>query len=221
MPSAPDFDVMVFDTYTPRPDAQARNYDQWLVDVDCPLFNSLDMIAAYTCWKVLKAKGNRANSARGSNDPYSYFSFFGLSDASGFEAMMADPKAEAHVPLWVSNWSRNPESADMAENFFFSFARLSHFKPGKMAECVVLVPYQCKAAIDGPGYEHWSSNSEAVSAFAETVRYESWVVEKQLQGDYAPNGVDLFFVESFDHANTVWDTAPTAVLGTLVAGPTC
>lgn len=219
MPNAQDFDVMVFDTYTPRSDAGARNYDQWLADVDCPLFNSLSMVAGYYCWKVADAKGDRAPSGRGANDPYTYFGFFGLNDESGFEAMMSDPKAEAHVPVWVSSWSRYPDAADMAENFFFSFARRRHFTPGQIAQSVLLVPYHRGESIDVPGYESWSADPAVVSAFAETVRYESWSVEKQLQGDYAPNGVDLFFVDSFEHAAPVWALTPTAVLGTLVAGP--
>lgn len=219
MANAQDFDVMVFDTYTPRFDAEARDYDQWLADVDCPLFNSLEMVAGYYCWKVAEAKGDRAPCARGASDPYAYFGFFGLNDESGFEAMMSDPKAEAHVPVWVSQWSQRPEAADMAENFFFSFARRSHVTSGDIGQTVVVVPYHRGELIDAPGYESWSSNPGAIASFAETVRYESWTVEKQLQGDYTPNGLDLFFVDSFEHAAAVWDSTQTAVLGTLVAGP--
>jgi hypothetical protein len=219
MTNAQDFEVMVFDTYTPRSDSAARDYDQWLADVDCPLFNSLDMVAAYYCWKVADAKGDRAPCARGATDPYTYFGFFGLNDESGFEAMMSDPKAEAHVPVWVSQWSQFPEATDMAENFFFSFARRCHFTAGDIGQTVLVVPYYRDGPSETPGYETWSSKPDVVSAFAQTVRYESWHVERQLQGDYAPNGVDLFFVEDRTHASTVWDLTRNAVLGTLVAGP--
>ncbi|MDG2243302.1 MAG: hypothetical protein P8L66_07375 [Rhodospirillaceae bacterium] len=218
MKNTQDFDVMVFDTYSPRSDAAARNYDQWLADVDCPLFNGLDMVAGYYCWKVAKAKGNRAPCARGSGKPYTYFGFFGLNDESGFEAMMSDPKAEAHVPVWVSQWSQHPDAADMAENFFFSFARKTQATPGQMTETALLVPYD-RDTTESSGYESWSNNVSAVSAFAETVRYESWVVERQLQGDYAPTGLDLFYLGDASQAETLWDLTPNAVLGTLVAGP--
>ncbi|NKB42749.1 MAG: hypothetical protein GKS03_00590 [Alphaproteobacteria bacterium] len=220
MANAQDFDVMVFDTYTPRSDASTRNYDQWLADVDCPLFNSLDMVAAYYCWKVADAKGDRAPCARGATDPYTYFGFFGLNDEAGFEAMMSDPKAEAHVPVWVSQWSQYPEAEDMAENFFFSFARRGQVTPGDMTQTVLVVPYTRDPSNETPGYESWSSDTDAVSALAQTVRYESWSVERQLQGDYAPNGLDLFFVDSLEQAKPAWDLTPNAVLGTLVAGPT-
>lgn len=218
MANTHDFDVMVFDTYSPRADAAARDYDEWLGDVDCPLFNSLDMVVGYFCWKVAKAKGERAPCARGSKDPYTYFGFFGLNDESGFEAMMSDPKAEAHVPVWVSQWSQYPDAVDMAENFFFSFARRRQRSPGTMTETVLVVPYD-REVTESNGYETWSGDVGAVSSFAQTVRYESWAVERQLQGDYAPNGLDLFFLDSADQAEAIWSLTPNAVLGTLVAGP--
>lgn len=217
MATANDYDVMVFDTYSPRADAQSRNYESWLAEVDSPLFNSLDMVSAYTCWKVVDAKGTRAHDRRGSDQPYTHFGFFGLQDDSGFDAMMSDPKALAHVPLWVADWSQKPDAEDMAENFFFSFARRVHHSLGQKTETVLLIPFA--AGERGPGYKTWAPQSDQVTALVDSVRYESWVVEKQLQGDYAPDGLDIFFLENSEQAKVIWGLTPDVVLGALIAGP--
>lgn len=214
-----DFDVMVFDTYSPRDDADARNYDAWLAAVDCPLFNSLGMVAAYTCWKVIDAKGNRAPRGRGESVPFTHFGFFGLYDEAGFGAMMSDPKAEAHVPVWVSQWSRYPETDDMATNFFFSFAR-RHIGPrGPKTKTILLVPFEKKADREVPGYQEWAEKPDIAAELAGAVRYESWVVEQQLQGDYGPSGLDVFYLQDTAQAEPIWQSTTNAVLGTLIAGP--
>ena len=214
-----DFDVMVFDTYSPRDDAASRNYDDWLAAVDCPLFNSLNMVAGYYCWKVDRAKGVRAPAAICTDQPYTYFGFFGLNDESGFGTMMTDPKAEAHVPVWVSEWSSYPDTDDMAENFFFSLAKRIHNTSGPRTGNVLVVPYEyVESDSQGTAYG-WASNPEAAKALASQVRFESWVVKEQLQGQYAPNGLALFYLDDPSQASKVWDITSNAVLGTLIAGP--
>jgi len=214
-----DYDVMVFDTYSPRDDADARNYDDWLAKVDSPLFNSLDMVAGYTCWKVVDAKGNRAPRGRGETEPFTHFGFFGLRDEAGFGAMMADPKAEAHVPVWVSEWSRYPDTEDMAMNFFFSFARRRASSEGSRTATALLVPFESETKSGVPGYTAWAERPEIVKDLTRMCRYESWIVEQRLQGDYGPNGLDIFYLDDAAQAEPVWQSAPDAVLGALIAGP--
>lgn len=46
-------DAMVFLPYTPRADADARGYDDWLREVDNPFFNAVPGIVHYSNWKVV------------------------------------------------------------------------------------------------------------------------------------------------------------------------
>ena len=220
MTESTDFDVMVFDTYAPRADADARGYDEWLAKVDAPLFNSLSSVAGYYCWRVDSAIGNRVPYGVGAQEPYTYFGFFGLRSEGDFAAMMADPKAEAHVPIWVRDWSRHPEAKDLAENFFFSMAKRTYVWPGERTPWVVLIPHSGRLGVQ-PGFRNWAEEQSYadVEALVRKGRYETWVVTATLQGAYDPPGVDLVYLSDPDGFDDLLPFVENAVLGRLVAEP--
>ena len=220
MTKSNDFDLMVFDTYAPREDADARGYDEWLAKVDCPLFNSLSMVAGYYCWRVDSAVGDRVPYGAGASEPFTYFGFFGLHTPDDFASMMADPKALEHVPIWVRDWSRHPEAEDMAENFFFSMAKRIYVWPGERTPWIVLIPHEGAGAAE-PGFHSWASKEDRqdIEAIARTGRYETWRVTENLQGDYQPAGLDLLYLSDPDEFENILPFVDNAVLGRLVAEP--
>jgi hypothetical protein len=98
---------MLFLPYTPRPDADALRYDDWLRAVDNPFFNSVPGIAHYSNWKL---------SAQISGSiPFTHFDFLML-DAP-FEAVWGNERLGTFAAGWTPKWGRDPDNADLAVNY--------------------------------------------------------------------------------------------------------
>ena len=63
-PSKSPSGVMCFLTYTPRADVDAHAYEQWVREVDNPLFMSIPGIAWYESWKVHASKNGSSSFHR-------------------------------------------------------------------------------------------------------------------------------------------------------------
>ena len=100
-------DVMVFLPYTPRADADARGYDDWLRQVDNPFFNAVPGIVHYSNWKVAGAAKAFA---------FSHFDFMYL-DPSRADGVWSNAAVLAFAAAWTARWGAFPDAADVSLNY--------------------------------------------------------------------------------------------------------
>lgn len=216
-----DFDMMVFDVYTIRSSADVALYEDWLNKVDVPVFSGRDMVAGYYCCKVLQAHGKLPAYAHDADEPFTHFGQIGLIGDNAYERMMADPHVQAHVPIWVSQWSVAPDAADMASNFSFNMAKRRYVSGGSRSRKLVLVLYDRSGiSIGKSAIDYWAGQgASAVREAIGTNRYESWEITQNLLGTYGPNGVDVIYSDDDRVFDVVKLHASIAVQGAIVAGP--
>lgn len=87
---------MIIIIYAIRPDAVAREYEDWLRRVDCPFFNAAPGVAQYVNWKVVGGRNLFA--------PHPYFDFLVMDGIESFDAVWLDPKLNAFRRKWRELW---------------------------------------------------------------------------------------------------------------------
>lgn len=97
--------IMVLLPYTPRPDADARGYDDWLREVDNPFFNAVPGIVHYSNWKV-----------SGPVAGFSHFDFMFL-DPSLADGVWSNPAVVDFAAGWTRQWGTAPDAADLSVNY--------------------------------------------------------------------------------------------------------
>ena len=140
------FDVMSFIMYTPADDANERGYEQWLIDIDNPFFNSADGCVRYTNWKVVDDAGV--------NPPFSHFDFFGMTGKDAVEETWRDERLEAFRHAWRVKWARDRSLDPTANSHVNQCERVS--EPQAEATHVILVPANGLSRAELPGHETWS-----------------------------------------------------------------
>jgi hypothetical protein len=98
---------MLFLPYTPRDDADARGYDDWLRSVDAPFFNSVPGIAHYSNWKVAEVLTGTV--------PFTHFDFLLLEGPSA--QVWANTRLQDFAAGWLAKWGRDPSNADLSVNY--------------------------------------------------------------------------------------------------------
>ena len=99
-------DIMVFLPYTPRADAEAQGYDEWLRRVDNPFFNSIPGIAHYSNWKV----------TGGAPAGFTHFDFMYLDPALAGQVWTNETLLD-FAAGWTEQWGREPQAADLSVNY--------------------------------------------------------------------------------------------------------
>jgi hypothetical protein len=188
------YDVMSFVTYTPVDDAEERGYDQWLVDVDNPFFNSADGCAGYTNWKVIDDAGV--------NPQFSYFDFFGMTGKDAVDKIWNDEGLSAFRREWRVKWGRDRDLGRTPNIPVNLCGRLG--EPQAEAKLVILVPAKQTIPTQLPGHETWS-------------------VYGTIRGDVVFPAFHLKFADDpaeFDKTKEAQaGGGPAALLGLLLAGP--
>jgi hypothetical protein len=216
-----DFDTMVFDVYRVRPDTDAAVYERWLNAVDVPVFADREMVAGYYCCKVIQTHGKLPAYSHDAEEAFTHFGQIGLVGDNAYGRMMTDPVIQAHVPVWISQWSVNPDATDMASNFSFNMAKRRYADGGSRTRKLVLVLYDRHGVSPGTqAIDHWAgAGALAVREAVGTNRYESWEIVENLLGHYGPNGVDIIYSDDDRVFDVVKLHASIAVQGMIVAGP--
>lgn len=98
---------MLFLPYTPRDDADARGYDDWLRCVDAPFFNSVPGVAHYSNWKVAEVLTGSV--------PFTHFDFLLLDGA--VEQVWGNARLQDFAAGWLDKWGRDPANADLSVNY--------------------------------------------------------------------------------------------------------
>jgi hypothetical protein len=97
---------------TPRSDARARGYEDWLRTVDNPFFNSQPGIAGYSNFKVVEAKCGSVE--------YSDFDLVYIDEDKSFEDIfIGNAEAQQFARDWVTQWGQAPDDPDLASGVNF------------------------------------------------------------------------------------------------------
>jgi hypothetical protein len=103
-----DCDIMVLLPYTPRADAAARGYDDWLRSVDNPFFNAVRGIAHYSNWKVDRVLWGTVG--------FTHFDYMRLDPAYADE-VWSNPAVTEFAANWTRTWGAEPDAADLSVNY--------------------------------------------------------------------------------------------------------
>jgi hypothetical protein len=188
------YDAMSLITYTPRADSEDRGYEQWLIDVDNPFFNSSDVCVRYTNWKVVDDAGV--------NPGFSHFDFFGMDDRGSADTVWADERLSEFRVEWRKLWGA-AETLDPTAN---STVNLCERVGGPQAEAtyVIVLPVDEPSTAGPEGSETWNTYSA----------YRGDTVFPTFHLKYTDDPAEF---EAFRQAHI--DGGPAALLAVLLAGP--
>jgi hypothetical protein len=117
-----DCDIMVLLPYTPRADANARGYEDWLRAVDNPFFNSVKGIAHYINWRVDRVLWGTVG--------FTHFDYMRL-DPEHADAVWTNPAVIEFAAGWVRSWGVEPDAADASVNYHsYRLRRVAGRAPG-------------------------------------------------------------------------------------------
>lgn len=102
-------DTMLLLPYTPRADSEARNYSDWLKEVDNPFFNSVPGVIRYTNWMV------RPQHVQAF--PFRYFDFLVVKDPAAVEKVWSNEELLTFAANWTRTWGVDPGARDMSVNY--------------------------------------------------------------------------------------------------------
>ncbi|WP_109467116.1 hypothetical protein [Albibacillus kandeliae] len=97
MSALEDCPLVIFIAYTVPPDAEARGYSQWLVDVDMPFFNAIPGTGHYANWRISKR-------LLGDETAWDYFDFQGLAREDDLERVWFNHDLDGFRKNWLSLW---------------------------------------------------------------------------------------------------------------------
>ncbi|WP_428390755.1 hypothetical protein [Lichenicoccus sp.] len=92
---------MLFMSYTPRPDSDARGYEDWLRATDNPFFNDQPAIAHYSNWKLVDGAG--------AQNGFTHFDFMFLRTGASPGDLFGTPEVQQFVGGWTRHWGREPD----------------------------------------------------------------------------------------------------------------
>ncbi|PPR79635.1 MAG: hypothetical protein CFH01_00300 [Alphaproteobacteria bacterium MarineAlpha2_Bin1] len=92
---------LVLLTYTPRKETDIEKYENWLINVDNPFFNSLNKVYHYSNWKVLGGSENFG---------FTYFDFLTFNSLSDFNTTWNSTEVREFTSEWRRMWGQAPHS---------------------------------------------------------------------------------------------------------------
>tara|TARA_Y100001934_G_scaffold280396_1_gene386990 strand:- start:113 stop:703 length:591 start_codon:yes stop_codon:yes gene_type:complete len=188
------YDAMSLITYTPRADSNDRGYEQWLIDVDNPFFNSSDVCVRYTNWKVIDDAGV--------NPGFSHFDFFGMNDRDSGDKVWNDEKLSEFRVEWRKLWGAAETLDPTANSIVNLYERVG--EPQTEATYVIVTPADSPSTPGPEGSETWNTYNA----------YRGDVVFPAFHLKYADDPGDFETVKSAHAAG-----GPAAILAVLLAGP--
>lgn len=183
-------DTMLLLTYTPRSDADARDYDGWLREVDNPFFNNVPGIVEYTNWKVTADKVGRV--------PFSHFDTMLIDGPEAVETVWADPDVLAFADGWRETWALNPDGEDLSVNYQVALCRQTSGGTGdRRSPHVIFIPHIRAADVPGRDYDAYLRDVDVpfFNAQPPVVHYSNWRVVSPVLGRMWFTDFDLMFVD--------------------------
>jgi hypothetical protein len=183
---------MLLLTYTPRADADARGYEQWLREVDNPFFNGVPGIAEYTNWKIVEPKLGVM--------PFTHFDTM-LIENDALDRVWGNPEVGRFADGWRELWALNPGADDMGVNYQVSLARQSAegTETRRTRHCIFL-PHIVAPDAQERDYDAFLRDVDIpfFNAQPEIVHYSNWKIERPIVGKVWFTDFDVFYVEGPD-----------------------
>ena len=133
-PSKSPSDTMFFLTYTPRADAAARGYEDWLRAVDNPFFNAVPGVVRYENWKIHENKSGVQS--------FTYFDLMYIDGEDAAEKIWGNLDVAAFVRGWSEQWGRDPRAVDQQVNYHIVLCKeLAGQKFGVRSEWAIFLSY--------------------------------------------------------------------------------
>jgi hypothetical protein len=107
--------TMLLLTYTPRSDAEAREYNQWLREIDNPFFNAVPWIVVYTNWKIVAQHVGTV--------PFTHFDTMLVEDEAAVERIWSNSEVQRFADGWRELWALNPGADEMSPNYQVAICR--------------------------------------------------------------------------------------------------
>ena len=101
-PSASPSQTMFVLTYTPRADAQAHGYEDWLREIDNPFFNSDEVPELISSSNWLRTRDLVGT------EWWTDFDLMFIDGPDGFDKLLANPKSAAFATNWATAWGNRP-----------------------------------------------------------------------------------------------------------------
>ena len=194
-PSKSPSQTMFVLTYTPRADAAAHGYEDWLRAVDNPFFNAQPRIVRYENWKVHSNKNGVAS--------FQYLDLMYLEDEATIEKLTASKDFQAFAQGWSEQWGRVPQAIDQQVNYHILFCEeLAGQRTAERSEWAIFLPYKRADDASARGYEPYLRdidnpffNSDEVP---ELVSSSNWLRTRDLVGTEWWTDFDLMFIDGPD-----------------------
>lgn len=194
-PSRSPSELMFVLTYTPRADADAHGYEDWLRAVDNPFFNSQPGIVRYENWKVHANKNGVA--------AFTYLDLMYIEDEAAIEKVWTNPALLDFAQQWTEKWGRVPQAVDQQVNYHVVLCEeLAGQKLGVRSEWAIFLPYVRQEGAAERGYDAYLRevdnpffNSDQVPELATS---SNWVRKRDIVGTEWWTDFDLMFVDGPD-----------------------
>ena len=194
-PSKSPSDTMFFLTYTPRADAGALGYEDWLRAVDNPFFNAVPGIVRYENWKIHANKSGVQS--------FTYFDLMYIEGEAAIEKIWGNPAVAAFVEEWSEQWGRDPRAVDQQVNYHIVLCKeLAGQRFDVRSEWAIFLAYVRAPDAAARGYEAYLRdvdnpffNSDEVP---ELTTSSNWWRTSDVVGTEWWTDFDLMFVDGPD-----------------------
>ena len=194
-PSKSPSQLMFVLTYTPRADADAHGYEDWLRAVDNPFFNSQPGIVRYENWKVHRNINGVAS--------FQYVDFMHIESEASIEQIWTNPAILDFAQKWTEKWGRVPQAVDQQVNYHVVLCEeIAGNKFPTRTEWAALIPYVRQDDASARGYEEYVReidnpffNSDEVP---ELLTSSNWLRTKDIVGTEWWTDFDLMFFDGPD-----------------------
>lgn len=194
-PSKSPSSAMCFLTYTPRADVDAHAYEQWVREVDNPLFMSIPGIAWYESWKVHSRKNGWSS--------FAYFDTMYIESKEALEQVWGNETLKEFAHQWTLRWGRAPQHPDLSVNYHVVVCEeIAGQKLDRRSEWCVILNYVPRADAAALGYDEYLRevdnpffNSDEVP---EIITSSNWRRTQDVLGTEWWSDFDLMLVDGPD-----------------------
>jgi hypothetical protein len=194
-PSKSPSQMMFVLTYTPRADADAHGYEDWLRAVDNPFFNAQPGIVRYENWKVHANKNGVAS--------FTYLDLMYIEDEAAIEKIWTNPALLDFAQKWTEKWGRVPQAVDQQVNYHVVLCEeLAGQRYDVRSEWAIFLPYVRQDGAADRGYDTYLRevdnpffNSDEVP---ELTCSSNWLRTRDIVGTEWWTDFDLMFVNGPD-----------------------
>lgn len=186
--------LMLQIVYTPREDANARGYEDWLREVDAPFFNSVEGILHYSNWKIIDSPVGEC--------PFTHFDLMFIEPGSiGSDKIFANPVVAEFASGWNDLWGTAPDGS-------FADSGVEVYRCRLIAEPAVTTRTNHVAFITNTpradaherGYDDWlrEVDNPFLNSVPEILSYSNWRIDAADVGEIRYTDFDLMDIAGPD-----------------------